>query len=664
MTPRATRTIRAGLLVTVAALGGLVTWTLRHRPPRAASDRPGADASPVEGTHVQGFQRVTFEKDKVRFEIAARTLSGSEDKELYLTGVEVKFGYMAHGQPGTTVVKADECAFTPAINKAVFRGNVQVTTAEGFTLQAQSLTYRGDKNLARSGEPVAFQRKDVSGTSSGVEYHAAEGRLELPADVVVKLADPDDPPMEIKAGKATIEKFEGLLKFAGGVDVVQGGDRLRAARFVMNLTEDHQSIYRAQAIDDVDVQMTGDVATTGLTTPQARGPRRLLARKLDLWFRPDRTLQEATAGPDAALTIQPRAGDPVPEQRVLKARFLVFVFDEAGRLAEMRAQKDAYFRADPVPPAKTTARTLTCQSFVAKVDPATGEPEVIDFTKDVLFVQGPQKGRAQKAYYDGPKTALFLMDDAVATDEAQDTELKAGVIMIGTRSGDLNAHDAVRHVFHRKDGGGLLSAKDEPSVMTAGIFEYTEATRTAVYRAKALLRSGKDEVQAEEIRIVELPGGKRRLEAEKGVVSRMQPAASAGKARPAPVEGRAGQMAYDEAKAEIRYTGDVTIRQGDIETRSPQATLSLGADGGTLKSLVAGQPVEVKQGVRTASGATATYTPGDETMVLVGEKVVLRDPTQEIEGRSLTFRVGADRILVDGRQEIRTQMIIRQEGRN
>lgn len=663
MTPRATRVIRAGLLVTVAALGGLVTWSLRHRPPRAAAG-PSADPSPVEGTHVQGFQRVTFEKDKVRFEISARTLSGSEEEELHLTGVEVKFGYMAHGQPGTTVVKADECRFTPATNKAVFRGNVQVTTAEGFALQAQSLVYRGDRNMARSEEPVAFRRKDLSGTSTGVEYHASEGRLELPADVVLMLADPDDPPMEIEAGKATIEKFEGLLKFAGGVDVTQGGDRLRAGRFVMNMTEDHQSVYRAQALDDVDLRMAGNAAGTGLTTPQARGPRHLVAKKLDLWFRPDRTLQEATAGPDAALTIQPRAGEPTPEKRVLKARFLVFVFDETGHLAEMRAQKDAFFRADPLPPAKTTARTLTCQSFVARVDPRSGEPEVIDFTKDVVFVQGPQKGRAQKAYFDGPKSALFLMDDAVAHDEAQDTELKAGVIMIGTRSGDLNAHDGVRHVFRRKDGGGLLSARDQPSVMTAGIFEYTAATKTAVYRAGALLRSGRDEVHAEEIRVTELPGGRRRLEAAKDVVSRMQPAAAAGKPRPAPVEGRAGQMAYDEAKGEIRYAENVTIRQGDIETKSPRATLSLGADGGTLKALVAGQPVEVKQGVRMATGTTATYTPADETMVLVGDKVVLRDPTQEIEGRSLTFHVGDDRILVDGRQEVRTQMIIRQEGRN
>jgi hypothetical protein len=32
-----------------------------------------------------------------------------------------------------------------------------------------------------------------------------------------------------------------------------------------------------------------------------------------------------------------------------------------------------------------------------------------------------------------------------------------------------------------------------------------------------------------------------------------------------------------------------------------------------------------------------------------------------VQGRSLTFHVGDERVLVDGREEVRTQMIIKQE---
>ena len=125
------------------------------------------------------------------------------------------------------------------------------------------------------------------------------------------------------------------------------------------------------------------------------------------------------------------------------------------------------------------------------------------------------------------------------------------------------------------------------------------------------------------------------------------------------VEGRAKEMTYMEEGQKAVYRGDVSIRQGDIATRSPEATLNFTSDGSSIQTLVAGEPVEVKQGDRHASGARGTYTPQTETMILVGPKVTLKDPTQQVEGRSLTFHVGDDRVLVDGQEQVRTLSIIR-----
>ncbi len=77
--------------------------------------------------------------------------------------------------------------------------------------------------------------------------------------------------------------------------------------------------------------------------------------------------------------------------------------------------------------------------------------------------------------------------------------------------------------------------------------------------------------------------------------------------------------------------------------------------------MLAGAPVEVRQGVRRATGERGTYTPRDETLVLVArrpEKVVLHDVDRRLEGRSLTFQVGSDRIRVDGRDETRTEAVL------
>jgi lipopolysaccharide transport protein LptA len=120
-------------------------------------------------------------------------------------------------------------------------------------------------------------------------------------------------------------------------------------------------------------------------------------------------------------------------------------------------------------------------------------------------------------------------------------------------------------------------------------------------------------------------------------------------------------MVYDESARRVVYTGDVEIRQGDMLTKSPEAIVVLGADGTTMDRLLAGAPVELHQGARVARGERATYTPADETLVLVGEKVVLEEPDRRLEGRVLTFQAGSDRIRVDGREEVRTEAVFKRQ---
>jgi lipopolysaccharide export system protein LptA len=89
--------------------------------------------------------------------------------------------------------------------------------------------------------------------------------------------------------------------------------------------------------------------------------------------------------------------------------------------------------------------------------------------------------------------------------------------------------------------------------------------------------------------------------------------------------------------------------------------LTLAADGKTIDSLVAGEPVEVEQGPRKAKGTKGTYTPRNETFVLVGQKVEVQEPNRRVEGRLLTFQVGDDRIRIEGQEEARTEAVFQRE---
>jgi lipopolysaccharide transport protein LptA len=583
--------------------------------------------------------------------------------------VDLTFKYMARGKAGTGRIVSDEGVIAPSIQKGNFQGHVVVTTEEGFELHSDSLVYRGDKRIAKTESPVQFKRKDVSGTSTGATYDAAEGRLELPADVVLRIQDEDNPPTDIMAARAVLVREEGTMRFEGGVTLTQKGDILRADRLEVDFGTD-QTVYRARAIDNVVLDSLSGVLPGTVPVAGGQGPRHLTCRKLDLWLRPNRSLEQAIAAPDGDLTLMPGPKDP-PEKRRLQSRALTFRFDEQGRLYELEGQKDSAFDTDPIAPAKGVPRRLRCQSFLARVNPDSGDIKDVEFRREVEFEQAPQKATADNASYDGASGVLTLRQGPEMVDDEQGSRLRAGAIDVATRTGDITARRDVHHVLHRKgaSGQGLLMGGAEPALVTATLMEYTAATHTARYQQNALLRSGKDEIRASEIRLQNATEGKWRLEASGGVVSFLHPKREAAKDSPspppdgasenAPVEGRARELVYAEEGQQAVYKGEVSIRQGDIATRSPEATLTFTPDGSAIHTLVAGDPVEVAQGVRRASGARATYTPLTETMVLVGPKVVLKDPTQEVEGRTVTFHVNDDRVLVDGQEQVRTQTVIR-----
>jgi LPS export ABC transporter protein LptC/lipopolysaccharide transport protein LptA len=676
MIPRATRNLRAGLLVLLFLVATAVVWSvwLRPGPPPAPPRIAGASGS---GTTSTGLVLRSFRAGDERFVIKARTSEGQEKEGLRLHGVEVTFPYVDKGKPASATITADECLCEPEPRRAAFRGHVRVTTEDGLELLTESLDYRGEDGLAESAEEVRFKRGRVSGSGKGMRYDAEGQTLELRADVRLHIEEEGKPATDIQAGRARAQRSDDTMHFEGGVVVRKGSDWLEAAALSLGFLGDFAVMTRAVARDDVRV-LTSDA----LVVPNAKrvaggGGRRLACRKLDIVFRPTGPLEAAVAsgGHDesgaplyAELELIPSRKGP-PERRRLQARVIVFRFDDQGRLAALQGQLGTIASAEPKGPEPNgprgpVAKEARAENLVARVDPASGDLQGVDFDGGVTFAQGRQTASAAKARYDAGRETLYLTGDARVTDEEQGTNLRADAIDLGTRKEVVAARGSVRHTMAARRSpapGGLLSG-DEPAVFLARNFDYDGATRIAHYRDDALLRSGKDEVRAPLLVVEEPAAGQRRLTGTGGVASILHPRASpSAKKAPEAVDARSQEMVYDEAKSRVTYTGDVAIRQGDIRTKSPEAVVTLSGDGKTVESMVAGEPVEVVQGARKATGTKGTYTPSEERFVLVGEKVELVDPERRIEGRILTFQVGDDRIRVDGQEETRTEAVFKRD---
>ena len=672
MTPHATRTLRAGLLALLVLVLAAVAWSLRKPGAAAPTDRPSA-ADDSGGTKSTGLVLRSFREGDERFLVEAESSQGQEKEGLRLRGVKATFHYVSQGKTHAATISADECLCEPGPRRAAFRGQVEVRTDDGLELSTESLNYRGQDGVAESTEEVAFKRGKVSGRGTGARYEAQAQRLELLADVHLKIEEEGKPATDIQAGRAVAQRSNDTMDFSGGVVVRQGADWLEAAQLTLGFLGDFEVITRALAKEDVRLQ-TGDAQILPGTKggPLGTGGRRLACRKLDVVFRPEGTMQQATASGGHDEAGNPLYADlellPVPkgpsERRRLQARVIVFRFDDQGRLEMLQGQLGTILASEPARPGGAPARTARSEAVDAFVDPVTGAMTMASFEGNVDFVQARQRATARKARYDPAKETLFLTGEARVVDEEQGSDLRAEAIDLGPRKDAAAARGGVRHtVAVRKTGSrpGLLS-REEPAVFLARFFDYDGAARTARYRENALLRSGQDEVRAPLLVLEEPAAGQRRLTGSGGVASVLHPRPRAGAQKPPEaVETRSKEMVYDEAKSRITYTGEVAIRQGDIRTKSPEAVVTLSPDGSAIDRLEAGQPVEVEQGAQKATGTKGTYTPRDETFVLVGEKVELQDSKGKVAGRVLTFHVGDDRIRIDGQEEVRTETIFKRE---
>lgn len=664
------RWLRGGLLALVVAVLGSVAWTLRRpaaspRPePAPAVAVPSPGPSAAQATRMGDLVYRSVKGGRESFSLRARSMSGREQEQLKLESVDAEFGYVADGQPGRGRIVSDECLYYPARQEAHFQGRVRLRTEDGLELLGDELVYDGEAGGARSTKPVSFRRQRLSGSANGMEYVAETGRLQLDGDVVVRVADQGAGETVIRSAQARFERSGGEALFQERVELTRGGDRLTAARLTLQGTMDE--LDRIRAAGDVVVRSTSDAipgTAHGPARPDRRsGPRELRAQQLDVNVRPDHSLEEAVASEDAVLVVLPGPGQ-AKERRTLKGAVLTFRWDEQGRLVEVLGQKDAEFLGEPLPPDARPARRLRSRNFTAHLDPVSGAIRDAEFNKDVEFERGTQKAKADRADLSGEEGRLTLNEEPSLIDEEQGSRLEANTIDLFTQTGDVRARYAVRHTLSQRPGrrDAFPGSDADLAVVTSRFFEYESAAHLARYREGALLRSGRSELRATEIRRVDLGPGRRRLEASGDVVSLLASRAKPGVPAEPPLDGRAQEMSYDEATHLVAYSGDAVLVQGEVSTKSPRALLQLAADGSELVKLEAFDPVELRQGSRIANGERAVYTPADKTIVVTGRKVDLKDESQQVHGRTLTFYVGDDRILVDGREEARTETILRRK---
>ena len=168
------RAVRQGLLALVVVVSASVAWSLWRTKSTAVEPLPSPSPG-ASGTTVGELTFLRFKDDSRRIEVKAREMQGGQDGVMVLLGVEASLPYVSDGRPGTVTITSDECQYQQALERAAFKGNVILRTADGFELRSERLKYWGDKGRAFTTDPISYKRGALSGTAVGFEYRTGSG---------------------------------------------------------------------------------------------------------------------------------------------------------------------------------------------------------------------------------------------------------------------------------------------------------------------------------------------------------------------------------------------------------------------------------------------------------------------------------------------------------
>jgi lipopolysaccharide export system protein LptA len=592
---------------------------------------------------------------------------------------------------------------------------VRVERAVEFDLAASPKT--GNMPVSASGASLAINRNQRQVVLDGPAV-VREGNRELAADkIIVDLDDADRARDAIAEGhpqlraidgggkiSVTAAQFEGFLDSDGQVErvVADGGiiGTRRAPAGTDRFSADHVDIGMLPGQNLVqDMTATGDVIAE---SHQGTDSRVLKTAALRVKFSAGASAKRAPAGAIqrqriesaetlAPATIESYSGDTTT---ALAAKSFVAQIADGRRLEKLYGHSGVEVHSQT----GTAAPQVISAAEMTVTFGANGDWEVLDETGGVHFQQADRSASADHARIVQSTNTIALDGSPVISDAVSRTT--ASNATVNQKSGDLRLSGGVASTY--------LPASNSPKQSDAVGFGAGAAHISAdtlvgsttsghvVYAGHARLWQGESVLDADRI---ELWRDDKKLQAAGHVVAVFPQASgpfstpfgeaaearkpappshapdSAGSSAPTLWKVVAPTLTYwaDQGKAHLEGGVIASSDQGSLESRTldvflapaapgasaPSASSSSSASAATggrqLDRVLAQGGVIVRQGDRRGMAEQGEYTAADGKFVLSGGKPTVSDSSSNTAtGRSLTFFVANDTILIDSQEGSRT----------
>ena len=439
-----------------------------------------------------------------------------------------------------------------------------------------------------------------------------------------------------------------LIKLRGNARVLGGGafDSVTAGEIDLNFRDDGTALERVLLTGDGAIVMSGEDGESG---------REFAGDVLDLSFAPDASLTRAAGRGDVRVDLQGSPGRNVQAQ----------AFEATGEpgkdLTAARFNGQVEYREEGT--GGRAARIV--RSSTLRITLAGAAVTAADFSGGVQFEEEGLRASGAQARYDPTNDTLQLSGtDANGAPRLVDEqiEIDADTIDIALKGRQMTASGSVRTLLHSGATERLpgLLQQSEAANVSADRLDYQGAAGAAIYSGNATLWQGETAIRADVITI-----DRTRADLVASGAARSNIVFDTGEAI-----GRAAEIRYDDGARTITYRSQAQTPtpasptalvqlsgpQGDLRAR--RIDVILGETTSRAEWLEAYTGVDMRIGTRVVTGDRLTYFAEDERYVVSGiatVPVTIVEECRLTSGRTVTFFKSAERIIVDGSEEVRTQ---------
>ena len=700
--------LRLGLALFIAGLAVTIVVSLRLSKPAAPPPIliPYADPNVVAESTSGRSVRVLGGKPDLTVE-HYDTMVQYADGRVRLTGVRFKVLQRRGRDFAITSVTADVVGRSP--NEDVnLKGDVVITSSDGLVVRTEEASYDHAQGVVHAPGAVRFSRGGLEGSAVGLRYERSRDLLSLLDRVVIHrdAAAAGGGSLDVEAGGASFARGEKVVRFGRGVRIARPGETMSADEIAATLAGDSERVQK--------LELRGGSHLLGSSEADG-GVKGMRARDIDLAYADDgRTLQHAMLNGDAGIELAGAGGgagrrllgqfidialaadgttptsilaqkaveldllaDPPTPARAIRSGVFLAAGTAGSRLKAAAFSGGVDFRETPSAPA--ALRTAISSTLALTLGDGLGRIQSARFGGGVVFTQGALTARARDSQYGVDAGTLHLsgrdektgrapqvLDDRatiegdtvdvqldgrkITADGSVKTEMRAGGEPTGGRGGAQAAGGAGARV------PAMLQA-DRPVRAAAGHLEYDGGARLATYSGGVDLWQDQVSIKADTVVVDERSGG---LSARGGVVSRTEfdRADAATTAQdPATMVVTSDRMAYDDDARRLKYAGRVHLNGAAGDFSADEIVVSLRAGTREMERLEADGAVALAAtDGRRAAGKHLTYWTESEQYDVGGTPATLHDTFGETTGRLLTFFRSTARIVVDGKEQKRTEL--------